>query len=128
LQDSLARLKTDELLTVLLMGPARTSAAYLRGLARLAQAWPVLGASFHEVHVVTAYDGSGPHRLDWLQGELLARGRGASVRILHDPENETALAAGAAARPHALILDRDGRVRHEGPLADERGYWRALAG
>lgn len=126
LADVYERLKGEQRLIVVALGPYRANGFYSRIMYRYHELLPALGGLYPHVHVLTSFAKGNRHNPEWLMGESLARKRGADIMILHDAGADAMRALRVERSPHVFILDRQGTVRYDGFLPDEGGFWRGL--
>jgi hypothetical protein len=129
--EELARLRTNQIALVVLLGGYRSNGFYSRSMEMLGHLYPVIRNRLGVVHVITsALEFSDKDRAfteRWMQGEAYAVTRGVPLVLLTDRENAVCEALRTTHSPSNYVLGCDGSVLVEGDLDDDGPIWEALA-
>jgi hypothetical protein len=130
LASSLSAMNDRQLLVVCLLGDYRTNGPYF-GLMRSYHRWAVhFPAHFAPMHVITENAKLGSSHSEaiehWLGAEKAARQAGIPLFVLDDADGLVGGAIDPPGSPHALIVDRHGKVLFGG-IFDEVDMWNCFA-
>jgi hypothetical protein len=129
--EELARLRTDQIALVVLLGSYRSNGFYSQSMEMLGHLYPVIGHRLGIVHVITSALGlSDKDRAfteRWMRGEEYALTRGVPLVVLTDGEDTICNALGITKSPSCYLLGRDGSVLVENSLDDDGPIWEAFA-
>lgn len=129
LGDELAKLRTDQVAIVILLGDYRSNGPYHQLVENLGHLYPVIGKRVPVVHVVTSEVELRDRSFNelWCEGEAYARSRGVPIRVVTDAQDMVGGALGLTKSPVMFILARDGSILSEGSGSSDEPYWEAFA-
>ena len=129
--EELARLRTNQIALVVLLGGYRSNGFYSRSMEMLGHFYPVIRDRLGTVHVITSALGfSDKDRAfteRWMRGEGYALHRGVPLVVLTDGEDTVSDALGTTKSPSCYLLGCDGSILVESSLDDDGPIWEAFA-
>jgi hypothetical protein len=129
--EELARLRTNQIGLVVLLGGYRSNGFYSRSMEMLGHLYPLIRDRLGMIHIITsALEFSDQDRAfteRWMRGEAYAVTRGVPLIVLTDGENAVSEALRTTRSPSNYVLGCDGSVLVEGDLDDDGPIWEAFS-
>jgi tetratricopeptide (TPR) repeat protein len=126
LSAALSSMEPHQILVVLVLGGYRSNYYANLDIERLALVHRVRPGVVADVHIIVSSDYALDvrHRHD---SEGLAQSTNLPLTILYDADDQVMSQIKTRTSPARFMLDREGKVRSTGELADESGFWEAIA-